>query len=310
MLWRRFLRVAGPHHAIVLFNTVLSFVCRSAGEQTRLRVLKHAEQYRLLGIVQRCSAHTVEYARPTPSAADVATVAKCLNTSPSIARTILDQARRARSLLIRCNMRLCGSLARKYVRNGGVDFYTLLSEACAGLSEAIDRFDRSRDMRFTTYATHWALRNVRRCMVDESRGGGVQLPAHIHYKLAKLLKIKSDIVANASRSDQIAFETDPEALTEAIAEEADLPVHEVRSTLVSGLPALDLDKPVFEDSSAGENVDYLVHSNEVLVLRIASHLVSVRCEERLFRAHACLQTAAVCVSQSINLKVTLAHRRQ
>lgn len=164
-------------------------------------------------------------------------------------------------------MRLCASLAQKYVRSGGVDFYTLLAEACAGLSEAIDRFDRSRDMKFSTYATHWVLRNVRRCLVDEARP--VQLPPHIHYKLAKLLRIKSDVLANATGADQAVFETDPEALAEAIAHEAGMPVQVVRTTLVSGLPTLDLDKPVFDDSSPGENIDYLVHSNEVLIHSLA-----------------------------------------
>lgn len=246
----------------------MTFVCRSAGQNTRLRVLKHAEQYRLLGIVQRCSAHSVQYASPNPSEADVSRVAECLNTSPSVARIILDQARRARAMLIRFNMRWCGSLARKHVR-GGVDFSALLAEACAGLSEAIDRFDRSRDMKFTTYATHWALRNIRRCLVDEAGGRGVQLPPHIHYKLTKLLRIRSDVVANASRSDQIAFETNPEALVGAVAQEAGIPVEEVRTTLAIGLPTLDLDKPVFEDSSVGENVDYLVESNEVHILHLS-----------------------------------------
>jgi DNA-directed RNA polymerase sigma subunit (sigma70/sigma32) len=207
--------------------------CRGDGEIAHLRVLKHTEQYRLLGIVQRCSSHSVEYASPDPSPGDVKRVAQCLNTSPTIARTILDQARRARALLIRFSMRLCASLARKYARSGGVDFHTLLSEACAGLSEAIDRFDRSRDMKFTTYATHWVLRNVRRCVVDEARQSPVQLPPHIHYRLAKLLKIKTDVLANAPAASQGVFESDPDALNAAIAKAAGCSVETVR-TLRSG----------------------------------------------------------------------------
>lgn len=239
-------------------------------------MLTHAEQVRLIGIVQRCSAHCEDYASPDPRAKDVRRVAECLHTSPSIARIILDQAKRARALLIRFSMRLCASIAQKYVRSGGVDFDTLLAEACAGLSEAIARFDRSRDMKFTTYATHWVLRNVRRCLVDEARRSPVQLPPHIHYKLTKLLRIKSDVLASASAADEAVLENNPEALAEAIAQEAGLSVTDVKTTLANGLPTLDLDKPVFDDSSAGENVDYLVHSNEVLVKIKISSILSRR----------------------------------
>lgn len=238
--------------------------CRSRGGIiANLRVLEHGEQLRLLGVVQRCSAHSVDYASPDPSLQDVRRLSERLNTSASIARTILDQARRARDLLIRFNVRLCAKLARKYVRPAGVDLETLIAEACAGLNEAIERFDRSRNMKFTTYATHWILRNLRLCVVTESGRSPVQLPAHIHYKLSNLLSVKEQLLLNATAADRAAYESNSEFLNEAIAQKAGMSVRDVTTLLTAGLPTLDLDRPLYDDSSAGEHIDHLVQTNDV-----------------------------------------------
>jgi RNA polymerase primary sigma factor len=65
----------------------------------------------------------------------------------------LDLAARVQSQLVRSNLRLVTSIARKFASsNGDVDEFS--SDGCTILLGAIDRFDYSRHLRFSTYATH------------------------------------------------------------------------------------------------------------------------------------------------------------
>jgi RNA polymerase sigma factor (sigma-70 family) len=68
----------------------------------------------------------------------------------------------ARNELIRCNMRLVMREAIAQARAYGVDVEDLIAAGVygagagsSGLSRAIDRFDLSRNVRFSTYAAHW-----------------------------------------------------------------------------------------------------------------------------------------------------------
>lgn len=241
--------------------------------QAQLRVLKRAEEQQLLDIVQRCSEHSISYARPQPVARDVARLARALSLPASSARAAIDQARRARTLLIRFNVRLAASVARKFVKRG-MDFPSLMSEATAGLTDAIDRFDRARDCKFTTYAIHYVMRNVRRCVVEEARPSGIQLPPHVHYKLAQLLRMRQEMLATADAPERAVLQSSDSAMTKALAERSGLTEQQVQTLLVSGLPNVDLDRPMFEDSGPEDWLDHIVESNEV---RMPSQKHCVHC---------------------------------
>lgn len=68
----------------------------------------------------------------------------------------LRQAKDVRNLLIRRNLRLVVSIAKKYVREGS-NFFEMISDGNIALMRAIDKFDFSRGFKFSTYAT-WAIR--------------------------------------------------------------------------------------------------------------------------------------------------------
>jgi len=81
----------------------------------------------------------------------------------------------AKQALVRANLRLVISVAKKY-RNRGVSFLDLIQEGNAGLMRAAEKFEVQRGLKFSTYATWWIRQAVGRAVSDQSRT--VRLPAH------------------------------------------------------------------------------------------------------------------------------------
>jgi RNA polymerase primary sigma factor len=98
-------------------------------------------------------------------------------------RRVVDEAHRASDLLVRANLRLVISLARRS-RGRGLDLPDLIQEGNLGLLKAVERFDPSRGFRFSTYAAWWIRQAITRGLADRSRP--VRLPVNAHETLARL----------------------------------------------------------------------------------------------------------------------------
>ena len=78
------------------------------------------------------------------------------------------EARAVRDRIVRANLRLVASIARR--RTGpGRDFYELVSDGNLALVLAVDQFDAARGFRFCTYATCAISKNLNRAFVREGR---------------------------------------------------------------------------------------------------------------------------------------------
>ena len=95
----------------------------------------------------------------------------------------------ARARMIKANMRLAISIAKKYC-DQGVDFEDLIQESSLGLMKAVDRFDYRRGFKFSTYASWWIKQSVRQCVANH--GGAIKLPAYAKNMLWKMRKIKEE----------------------------------------------------------------------------------------------------------------------
>lgn len=89
----------------------------------------------------------------------------------------------SRAHLIKSNLRLVVSIAKKYL-NCGLPLSDLIEEGNLGLLKAVDRFDISRNCRFSTHATWWIKQAIRRALTNTSRT--VRVPSYIREMMNKV----------------------------------------------------------------------------------------------------------------------------
>lgn len=79
---------------------------------------------------------------------------------------LLDESQRVKNFLIRSNLRLVVSIAKKHIRPQG-NFFEMVSDGNMSLIRAIEKFDYSRGNKFSTYATWAIMKNFARSIPAE-----------------------------------------------------------------------------------------------------------------------------------------------
>lgn len=94
----------------------------------------------------------------------------------AIARRVRQGDPEAREQLIRANLRLVVSVAKRYL-NRGLPMLDLIEEGNLGLMRAVERFDPEVECRFSTYATWWIKQGIRRALINTVRT--VRVPSYM-----------------------------------------------------------------------------------------------------------------------------------
>lgn len=105
----------------------------------------------------------------------------------------------ARSQLILCNLRLVVNLAKRY-QNQGFGLMDLIEEGNLGLIKAVEKFQTSRDCRFSTYATWWIRQYINRAL--SMHGSIVRLPTHKQEQLARAKVLYRELVTTQGKDPQ------------------------------------------------------------------------------------------------------------
>lgn len=176
------------------------------------------------------------------------------------------QAKEAHQSLIRANLRLVVSVAKRYLGRG-INFLDLIQEGNIGLLRAVSKFDPRRGFKFSTYATWWIRQSINRSIAEQART--IRIPVHMFESITRILRVQRQLTQELGRdptNEELALEvgylpaSDVQAILRAHSEDVplspdlqrklDTAMQKIDRVLRSAEEPVSIDGPVGDEESS------------------------------------------------------------
>jgi len=117
-----------------------------------------------------------------------------------LAQRIKHGDKEAKEEMIKCNLRLVVSIAKKFVRRG-LTIADLTMEGNIGLIKAVEKFDYTKGFKFSTYATWWIKQSIERALLNQTKI--VRIPIHMNELINKVVKTQDKLKRELRREPTI-----------------------------------------------------------------------------------------------------------